>query len=151
MFQKKPKKHKTSTGWTDKAARKIGGVGIKAQQKFSVMMNKLFEGMPVKRLKLLLVVFCVLGGGYSIYLAVDAITDDGKRSTMIKVDPVNVPKHFEQKNEGVILPTQSVADDMYKEIQNYKRYMDSLGQPIRQSLLDSIKILEDIYQSQTIK
>jgi hypothetical protein len=41
-----------------------------------------------------------------------------------------------------------VPDEMYQNIQEYKRYMDSLGEPIRPSLLDSIKILEEIYSQQ---
>lgn len=38
--------------------------------------------------------------------------------------------------------------DIYEQIQDYKKYMDSIGQPIRPGMLDSMRILEEIYLQQ---
>ena len=150
MFPKK-KVNDNATSWTDKAAGKIAGVGLRVQAKFSSVMNGFFFEMPVKKLKLFLILFCLAAGGYSIYLASQAVFGATRIEGVIKVDGVNIPGHFDQAEGEVVPPTQIVTHEMYEEIQAYKRHMDSMRRPIRQSLLDSITILEEFYQSQTKK
>jgi len=151
MFRKSKKSKREVNNWQDKAANKIAGTGIKLQRKFSTMMNKIFQGMPVSKVKIFFTLFCLASGGYSIYLAAHAVFGSSKRRPAHKVEQVSVPKHFDQKENDEVRSKQSVTDEMYQEIQGYKRYMDSIGRPIRQSLLDSITLLEEIYHSQTIK
>jgi methylmalonyl-CoA mutase N-terminal domain/subunit len=136
--------------WQDKAADKIAGAGIKLQQKFSTSMNKIFSDIPVNKIKIIFTLFCLTSGSYSIYLAAHSILDGTQKSPSIKIDNVNVLQHFNQ-NYDPVRSKQYVTEEIYQEIQGYKKYMDSIGQPIRQSLMDSITILEEIYQSQNIK
>ncbi len=145
MFWKRKHKVPKENPLQDKVARKIAGGFIWLQTKFADVMNKRFAGMQLKKLKLLLVAFCFLSGGVSIYFFVDAIVT--KQKATFTVDPVQVPKHFDQSGDPTI--EQELPADIYQQIQEYKQYMDSLGLPIRQGLQDSIKILEEIYLQQT--
>jgi hypothetical protein len=151
MFRRSKKLNREVNSWQDKAANKIAGTGIKLQQKFSTTMNKIFCSMPMKRVKIYFTLFCLVSGGYSVYLTAHSVFGSSKKATAIRVDNLNVPKHFDQKDNDPVTSKQTVTDKMYQEIQNYKRYMDSIGRPIRQSLLDSISLLEEIYHSQTNK
>ena len=150
MFRKRKSEETKTTGngWTDKAAGKIAGAGIKLQTKFANTMNKLVSNIPGKRMKIILVVFCLLSGGFSIYLATNAIFGKEKKQPVLEVKPINVPRHYDRTGGEINEPDNYISEDQYREIQEYKRYMDSLGQPIRPSLLDSIQILEQIYHSQ---
>jgi hypothetical protein len=152
MFGKRSKKSEGKMdGWQDKAADKIAHAAVKVQRKFSNTMNKIFYDMPVNKVKIFFTLFCLVSGGYSVYLAAYAVFGSSKKRPEVTVENVSVPKHFDQKDHDLVTPRQSVTDDMYREIQDYKRYMDGIGRPIRQSLLDSINILEEIYHSQTKK
>lgn len=136
---------------TDKAAGKIASAGIHIQTTFSIGMNKLFLKMPGKKIKILLVVFCLAGGGFSIYLAANAIVGDNKNQPSFNVKQMDVPKHYNRTGSEVNEPENYVTEEMYQEIQSYKKYMDSIQQPIRYGLLDSIRVMEEIYYSQQIK
>lgn len=153
MFKRKRNKEGKVPGdnWTDKAAGKIAGAGIKLQTKFSNAMNKLVSKMPQKKLKAVLVVFCVLSGGFSIYLAAHAIFGTDKKQPSFEVKQMDVPKHYNRTGSEVNEGDQRISEEIYRDIQEYKRYMDSLGKPIRPGLMDSIRVLEEIYHSQKIK
>jgi hypothetical protein len=151
MFRRSKKLNREVNSWQDKAANKIAGTGIKLQRKFSNMMNTMFQGMPVSKVKIFFILFCLVSGGYSIYLAVHAVFGSSKKGPAVRVEQLSVPKHFDQKDHDLVTSKQPVTDEMYQEIQDYKKYMDSIGRPIRQSLLDSITLLEEIYHSQIKK
>jgi hypothetical protein len=152
MFGKKSKKSEVKMdGWQDKAAGKIAHAAVKVQRKFSMAMNKIFHDMPVNKVKIFFALLCLASGGYSIYLAAHAVFGPSSKMTTVEVENVRVPQYFDQKDNDLITSKQSVTGEMYQEIQGYKRYMDSMGRPIRQSLLDSIILLEEIYHSQTTK
>ena len=100
--------------------------------------------MTIKKVKMWLAAFCIVSGGLSVYFFVNALVSKPKH--VFKIDNVHVPEHFDKSGDEIM--ENPVPDDMYQNIQEYKRYMDSLGEPIRPSLLDSIKILEEIYSQQ---
>lgn len=137
--------------WRDKAAGKIAGIVIKLQTKFAFVMNKLVSKIPPKRLKLLLIVFCFLSGGFSAYLAAHAIFVNTPKEPAINVSPIHMPRHYDRTGSEINEPENRVSHEMYQELQAYKKTMDSLGEPIRPGLLDSIVILENIYLSQQSK
>ncbi len=150
MFGKRKHKEPKQPGenWTDKAAGKIAGAGIKLQTKFANLMNKQFSKIPQQRLKTVLVVFCLLSGGFSIYLAAHAVFGPDKKQVPVQVEQMHIPQHYNRSGSEVNETGNYVDETLYREIQEYKHYMDSLGQPIRPGLLDSIKVLEQIYHSQ---
>ncbi len=151
MFGRKKNKEAKNSPWTDNAAGKIASAGIWVQTKFANTMNKNVSKIPGRKLKTVLIVFCLLGGGFSIYLVSHAIFGADKKQQPFEVKQMNSPKHFDKTGSEINEPENYISDEMYREIQEYKHYMDSLGQPIRPGLMDSIKILEQIYHSQKIK
>lgn len=161
MFGRKRNKEPKENKLQDKVAGKIAGAWIRLQTKLSERMNKLFSKMSVKKLKVILVVFCLGCGGYSIYLMVNAIVSPDKKQPSFKVDQVDVPKHFDETGDEIIQPESYVDEGTYQQIQGFKEYLDSLKtnksklydsiMVARPGLMDSILALEEIYNSQKLK
>lgn len=144
MFWKRKSKEIKENPLLDKVAGKIAGGFIWLQTKFGDWMNKIFTRMNRKKLKIILTTFCIVSGGLSLYFFVDAIVS--KPKAKFKIDLVRMPQHFDKSGDEVmenVMPT-----DIYEQIQDYKKYMDSIGQPIRPGMLDSMRILEEIYLQQ---
>ncbi len=144
MFWKRKKKEQTENPLQDKVAGKIAGVFIKTQNGFAKGMNKCFGTMKTKSIKIWLLAFCIVSGGLSIYFFVDAVVS--KPKAKFKIDQVRMPQHFDKSGDEVM--ENVMPDDIYQQIQDYKRYMDSIGEPIRPGLADSMRILEEIYLQQ---
>ena len=144
MFWKRKKKETTENPLQDKVAGKIAGGFIWLQTKFSNWMNKIFTGMNRKKLKIILIAFCLVSGGLSIYFFIDALVS--KPKAKFKIDQVRMPQHFDRSGDEVM--ENAMPDDIYQQIQDYKRYMDSIGVPIRPGLADSMRILEEVYLQQ---
>lgn len=138
MFGRKKNKEPKENPLQDKVAGKIAGSMLRMQTLFAMKMNK------IKDLKLFLVLFCLVSGGLSIYFFVDALVSTPKQT--FKVDPIRMPQHFDKTGNEVI--DHVLPADIYEQIQDYKKYMDSTGQLIRQGMLDSMRILEEIYLQQ---
>jgi len=128
LFRKKSKDRSLK----DEAAIKVVNFLLKVQIKFSKVMNEFTKKISVKNLKLLLVVFCLLGGGTSIYLVTAAIFKDGQPA--MKIEKINLPKYYDQDKD---------QQTTYPEDKNFRRYMDSL----QQVRLDSIKNVFKNYKS----
>lgn len=129
-------KKKKEYPWTDKPAGKIASAILKVQTKTSDLMNNKLNKLSAQRLKLVLLAFCVCWGGLSIYF----IAFDKK--TKVKVEKIRMITQPENRVE------YSVDTETIYQIHAYKKYMDSLGEPIRPTLLDSMNILEEIYLKQ---
>ena len=163
LFKKRKESAKDAikSSMSDKVAGKIAHVGIRVQTKFAISMNKLFSNMPVKKLNVFLIVFCLSCGGYSIYLIANAIFSSDKKQSSFKVDQVNVPKHFDKTGDEINQSENYIDEDTYKQLQEFKRYMDSLQTNksklydsimiARPGLMDSVLVLEQIYNSQKLK
>lgn len=162
LFKKRKKKDEDNdnTTMSDKVAGKIAGAGIRIQRFFAEVMNKLFKNMNNKKLKVLLILFCICAGGYSIYLITNAVVSPDKIQPGFKVDHVDVPKHFDKTGDEVI-PEAYVDEETISKIQDFKKYMDSLKQnksylydsiiTARPLLMDTVFMLEEIYHSQKQK
>jgi hypothetical protein len=158
---KKHKKKNTAVGISDKVAGKIAGFGVAIQSRFAATMNKLFEKMNNKRLKIWLAVFCITCGGYSIYLLTNAIVSPSATQPSIKIDPVNIPKHYNNPGDEMLSTDNAVDEETFLKIQAFKSYMDSLKQAksiqydsiltARPYLMDTVLLLEQIYYSQKQK
>lgn len=157
LFKKQKKKSNNATT-SDKVAGKIAGLGIKLQNGFANRMNKIFETMNYKRLKIWLVIFCITCGGYSTFILVNAIISPSSIHQAIKIDPVKVPKHYNKSGGELLMPHSSVDEQAFENIQAFKKYMDSLRLAgskeydsilmVRPFLLDTVLMLEQIYYSQ---
>lgn len=131
----------------DKVAKGIAGFFIKVQIKFADSMNKRVSGISIKRMKFFLTLFCLFWGGLSVYFMANAVF--GSKQPAIKVDQVKVLQHVNPHDDVEI--KNQVDFETYLQIQDYKKYMDSTDQEIRPGLLDSMKVLEQIYLSQQKK
>lgn len=136
MFQRR--KHKVAHPLQDRVAGKIAATLLGVQARVSNRMNRL------KNLKWLLILFCMLSGSLSIYFIAEALLLVPHKQ--LKIDPILIPKHFDQPADTVIGP--AIPADIILQIKDYKRYMDSMGEPIRPGLLDSMRVLEEIYSEQ---
>ena len=128
----------SKTGNKDKVAQKVAGGILKVQSAFANRMNK------IKNLKVFLICFCVISGSLSIYFFVDAIVS--KPKAKIKIDHIRTPRPAYEPNEEMY--DNKIPDEIYQQIQDYKRYADSIGEPIRPGLADSMRILEEMYLQQ---
>ena len=152
---KKQKRKSTAGGVSDKVAGKIAGFGIAMQNWFATKMNKLFRKMNKRRLKIWLVVFCITCGGYSVYLLTNAIVSPSSTQPSIKIDPVNIPKHYNNTGDEMLSTDNAVDEETFLKIQVFKSYMDSLKQAksaqydsilaARPYLMDSVLMLEQFY------
>lgn len=124
--------------WKDKVAVKVAGALINLQAKVSDRMNK------SRYLKTILISFCVVSGSLSAYFLIDAIIT--KPTPSFRIDHVRLPKHFDQSGDEVM--ENVLPGDIYQDIQEYRHYMDSIGEPIRPGLQDSMQMLEEIYLQQ---
>lgn len=163
LFKKVKKEVKSDdrTTVSDKVARKIAGVGIKAQELFAERMNKLFMKTDFKRLKVILIIFCICAGGLSLYLIGNSIISPSTKQTPFEVQQMDVPKHFNKTGDEQLMPEAYVDEGTYRQIQQFRHYMDSLKQykameydsilQARPGLMDSVQVLEQIFLSQKQK
>jgi hypothetical protein len=146
---------------SDKVAGKIAGLGIKIQQLFAERMNRIFMKTDFKRLKLILVLFCISAGGYSIYLIANSVISPDRKQNSFEVQKMDVPKHFNKTGDENLIPEAYVDEETYQQIKLFRNYMDSLKQKrrneydsilqARPGLMDSVQMLEQIYLSQIQK
>jgi len=135
----------------DEVAIKVANLLLKLQVKFSNVMSSFIKNFSVKKLKALLVVFCLLGGGSSIYLIAEAIFKHEQPA--LKIEDINIPKFYDQG--GDLQTGKYVEPDGYESLQSFRRYMDSLQEvKLRDSILkirprstDSLKLLKEIFNS----
>lgn len=125
-------------GKTDKLATKIAAKILFVQSWVSGQMNKM------KYLKLFLICFCVMSAGISSYVLIDAIVS--KPKSKIRIDHIKTPKPIYETDEEMY--DNKILDEVYQQIQDYKKFADSTGEKIRPGLADSMRILEDMYLEQ---
>ncbi len=146
---------------SDKVAGKIAYVGMKMQNQFAKKMNNLFMKVDFKRLKIILALFCLCAGGYSIYLVANSIISPDKKQNSFEVQQMDIPKHFNKTGDELIAPEAFVDEQTYQQMQQFRKYMDSLRNQqaaqydsilqARPGLMDSVQMLEQVYLSQKQK
>lgn len=163
LFKKRKKEVQSDdkTTVSDKVAGKIAGVGIKAQQLFAEKMNRTFMKTDFKRLKLILIFFCVSAGGYSLYLIANSVFSHERKEKAFEIQAMDIPKHFDKTGDETVMPDATVDEQTYLQIQDFRKYMDSLKLSraneydsilqARPGLMDSVQVLEQIYLSQKQK
>lgn len=125
----------------DKAAKKIAEGWRHYQSRFCRIINNMVSTISPARIKTTLIIFCLISSGMSIYIAFSY-----DQPTYIP-PPIKVPAHIRGMGTTTIEQSPMVSAETYRQIQTYKKLMDSLNQPIEPGLQDSIMLLENIYQS----
>jgi hypothetical protein len=158
------KRTKTSTGVSavsDKLAGKIAGSILKMQTSFSNQMNQLFKKMSIKKIKLILISFCFVIGGYSVLLIIEGLIKDDYKPDGFNGSKQKLSIHFKSGNSQIVDPAKYINEETFRKIEQFKNYMDSLKKQngylydsiikARPLLLDSVLKLEEIYFSQNQK
>ncbi len=146
---------------SDKIANQIAGTLTKIQDGFSTGMNKLFKKMGMRKLKLVLISFCFMMGGYSIFLIACGTLKNDKQTDTFIISHLPTSKYFKRPNDIIIPLGKYVNEETFRKIQLFKIYLDSLKQKdivlydsilnSRPLLMDSILKLEEMYLSQNQK
>lgn len=161
LFRKK-KTETTETGESnDRVLSQIANACLRLQNCWAQWMGRRTKHLSRRALILLLIVFIVLAGGYSIFLIGQSFS--GNQAISFSVTPIKKPGHVLQTGEATTQPDMIVNKTDYQGIIRFRGYMDSLtrspaGKAMydsivlsRPGLLDSIRFIEEIYQSQTKK
>lgn len=163
IFKKKIKNELSSNApsITDKVASKIVVQIMKVQLKFAEIMNRLFSSMTIKKIKLNLIFFSLITGGYSVYLIINAIATPEQKQKVYTIEKLALIKNSDKTRDELRIKGQYIDDATFDKIRKFKKYMDSLKinksflydsiVAARPLLMDSISILEDIYNSQKQK
>lgn len=125
----------------DIAAKRIAEGCRLYQSRFCRIINNMVSTIPPAKMKTTLIIFCLISSGLSIYIAFSY--DQPSYIPM----PIEVPAHVREMGTTTIEQSPMISAEMYQQIQAYKKFMDSLNQPIEPGLQDSLLLLENIYQS----
>lgn len=134
MFKKKKKDKEYP--WTDKAANKVAAGILKVQTKMSNAVNNKLNKLTARKLKIVLLIFCLCWGSLSIYFMVF------DKKAAVRPEKVRMVRQPDENS------SYRVDTEIIEQIHAYKKYMDSLGESIRPTLLDSMNVLEEIYSKQ---
>ena len=160
MLFRRKKDKETSHPVKEKAAKGIAQFLLKTQSKFADIMNNLTKHIPSKKMKIILIAFCLLGSGFSLYLVGEALLKPEKEQPAFKIDPVSVPKHYDRSGDEQLRSDEYVDKETYQQIESFAQYMDSLQRTVtgiktrdsilqaRPGLMDSIRMLKEIYNYQ---
>lgn len=155
------KKHKAnrSSASQQKIAEKIISRWMQAKQKWSFYLQAKTEHFSVPSKKISLVAFCILFGGFSIYIIINSFIDN--KSNLLSIHHITMPAYTNQSGDERLNSNNIISKQEYEHIQAFKHYMDSLqsnseGKIIydsiiqaRPHLMDSIHLVENMYQSQS--
>ena len=133
-------KRKITNPATDKIANLIVRKAIFLQTRWANFMQRKSERLSVKSKKYCLFFFSILTGTYSCFIIVQSFT--GHTEHAFTITNIHLPKTIHEENKP-----PPVSEREYLQIEHYKKYMDSCGLAIRPGLADSIKQIENIYQS----
>lgn len=132
---------------------------IRFLTEWAVWMQRTSRRLSLKTKIVMLLLFCLLAGSFSIYLIADSLLGRQANRT-VKITPIKHPGYA--KLSGNERTEASIVIDQreYQKIHRFRLYIDSLantasGKRIRDSifkqrpgLMDSIEFIENIYQSQ---
>ncbi len=145
----------------NRTAKNIVGKFLRLQQRWAAFMQRHTERLSAKWKVIMLLFFCLCAGGLSLLFIARSFMSN--HAVSFRVTQVKTPRHIGksgEENTGAIL---LVTKHEYERIQLFRKYMDSLaksasGKKIydsilfeRPGLMDSIILIENIYQSQTKK
>ena len=159
--EKGKRKQPPSDSSRDKVAIGIVQKCIKLQLRWAYFMRRKTEFLSHRQIKYLLLLFCFVSVGGSLYLAVKGFHGNDKRSLF--VTPIDVPVHSTKTGEEAIMPFLTITKNEVERIERFKRYIDSLSQTesgrkiktqfllSRPGLMDSIEALQKLYQLQSSK
>jgi hypothetical protein len=123
----------------DKAAGKIAKLILRLQVRYAKLMSEVVAKLSVRQLKLLLILCCIVTGGFSLWLMLQAVFIPATIEHTMKVDKMKVPVYIDREEgefQGMKLDT-----GLIRKIKQQQRIMDSMGIEVSEGLTDSIQLL----------
>lgn len=159
IFSKRPANDTGSEDRRDRLAVRIVTRMLEWQTKITGELNRKFSKFSVQRLKLFLIAFCMVSGGFSLYFIMSGILKNEKSISVFNIEQARIPIRIDSNTQHI----QPVVVDeaTWQKIKSFKIYLDSLKTNhvkefdslmlLRPGLVDSITMLEEMYYSQKIK
>jgi hypothetical protein len=134
---------------------------IGVQGKWAAFMQRKTNRLSLQARKICLLLFCLLSIGCSLYLIVGSVT--GTSNKHLGVASIRVPLHATQNGDENTRSSLLITKKEVERIELFRRHMDSLGESapgskhrdsllaLRPGLMDSIRMIEQLYQLQTLK
>ena len=156
------KRKKNKNLHSDAQDRIANGIVLKCmriQSKWADYLQGKTERLSSRVKKYGLIGFCVLFGGFSLYLTINGFNK--RSSKKFSVAPIIVPEHTGKAGEQNTRATIIITKKEFQKIERFRHYMDSLGQSVagrevrnsilrfRPGLMDSIRLIQNLYQLQT--
>ena len=104
-----------------------------------------------------MIFFCASWFAVSVYFIASAFVNDASRST-VQISHLKTASPVNNRIKEKITTPIIITEDEYKEIQQFRKYMDSLRQCSKQNydsilsdrpgLMDSVILLEQMYNHQ---
>ncbi len=145
----------------DRIAKNVVGKLLRLQERWAAFMYRHTERLSVKWKLIVLFFFCLCYGGLSILFIARSLMNN--RATSFYVTQGKIPQHIGKSGDEKTKVITIVTKEEYVKIQHFRKYMDSLakspsGKKLydvilinRPGLMDSIILIENIYQSQNKK
>jgi hypothetical protein len=134
---------------------------IRWQSRWAFWMQRKAEKLSNKGKLIMLLVFVLLTGSYSLYLVGKSFSGNSKPS--FSITSIKKPAHVQENGDKSKHTNAVISKSEYERIHRFKQYMDSLAHSstgkvlydsivaLRPGLMDSIQLIENIYQSQIKK
>lgn len=161
LFKNSKRKEQQSQYSFDKAADGIVKSCIHMQMKWAAYMQRKTARLSHKAKMYCLLLFCLLSVGCSLYLILESLASTSKKN--LGLAPINIPEHAAQSGEEDTRSIRLITKREFERIERFRHYLDSLGRSatgmkirdsllsLRPGLMDSIRVVERLYQLQTSK
>ena len=145
----------------DRIAKNVVGKLLRLQQRWAAFMEHYTERLSVKWKLIVLFFFCLCSGGLSILFIARSLMNN--HTTSFHVTQGKIPQHIGKSGDEKSKAVTIVTKEEYDKIQHFRKYMDSharspSGKKLydnilidRPGLMDSIILIENIYQTQNKK
>lgn len=145
----------------DKLANRIVSACIRWQQKWADFMQRRAERLSANGKRIALVLFCLVSGSLSLYLIANSLLK--RRPSNIHIVQLSQSHNAAKAGDENIKAKIIISKGDYQKIQRFRYYMDSLSNNSsgrrtydsilihRSGLMDSLYLIEKIYQSQNEK
>jgi hypothetical protein len=160
-FFTKDKKEPAKNTAHEKIANSIVARSLELKEKGAVFMQRKTEQLSARSKKIIIVFFCMVTGGISLYTIGVSLSPSQKRS--FEITKMKASKNLTRTGDENINTVMNITKHELDNIQTFEAYMDSLntsdaGRKIadsillnRPGLIDSIFKLKQIYLQQSSK
>ena len=158
---KKKRKPSIENADQERIAKNIVVKCLRMQQHWAIFMQDRSERLSRRWKVIMLSFFCVCAGGFSFLLITRNLISN--HTVSFRVIQVKTPLYIGKAGDEKTKVISIVTNGEYERIQRFRKYMDSLARSLsgkkrydyilmdRPGLMDSIILIENIYQSQTKK